>query len=74
VTRPRGACSVIFAVCAKCSMSLSRPWRDRLSAAPLSRRTWRRLGRHHRHADDASGGAAKGGAVARRDQGRRAAL
>jgi hypothetical protein len=26
-----------------------------LSATPLPRRTWRRLGRHHRHADNASG-------------------
>ena len=47
VSRPRGACSVTFAVCAKCSSALEPPGRDRLAATPLPRRTWRRLGRHH---------------------------
>jgi len=32
------------------------------------------LGRHHRHADDASGGATERGAAARRDRGRHSRL
>ena len=32
VSRPRGACSVTVAVCAKVRVSLSRPGRDRLAA------------------------------------------
>ena len=53
---------------------LSRPRRDRLTATPLPRRTWRRLVRHHRHADDVSGGAAEGCEAAWRDRGRRGIL
>jgi hypothetical protein len=48
-------------------VSLSRPGRNRLAAAPLPRRTWRRLGRRHRHADDASRGATASSEIAWRD-------
>ena len=48
-------------------VSLSRPRRDRLPPDALPRRARRRLGRHYRHADDASGCSAAGGAIARGD-------
>lgn len=50
-------------------VSLSRPGRDRLAAASLSRRAWRRLGRHHRHADNVSGGAVTSSEIAGRNRG-----
>ncbi len=64
VSAPRCVFGHLRGLCEWFECPLSRPGRDRLAAAPLPRRARRRLGRHHRHADDASGGAAEGGAIA----------